>query len=137
MIEIGIVGVGSVAQNNYIPTLLRHKDVSLTCYSRTVERTEAVAQKFGIHAARTLDELFDKQPEVVFVLTHVEQHLESTQSLLPFKPKRLFLEKARVAKRGQAHVEQQDFWDGKALLLQAQEIGTDRKSTRLNSSTSG
>src|ERR1051325_1224435 len=125
MMEIGIVGVGSVAQNNYIPTLLRHKDVSLTCYSRTVERTEAVAQKFGIRSARTLEELFEQHPEVVFVLTHVEQHLESTQSLLPFKPKRLFLEKPLVAKRGQAHVETQDFWDGKALLLQAQEIGTE------------
>lgn len=123
--EIGIVGVGKVAQDNYIPTLLRHKDVSLTCYSRTSERTEAVGQKFGIRAARTLDDLFERQPEVVFVLTQVEQHLESTQSLLPFKPKRLFLEKPLVARAGQAHVVQQDFWDAKDLLIQAQSIGTE------------
>lgn len=123
--EIGIIGVGKVAQDNYIPTLLRHKDVSLTCYSRTVEKTATVAQKFGLRAARTLDELFERQPEAVFVLTHVEQHLESTQSLLPFKPKRLFLEKPLVARSGQAHVTQQDFWDGKALLQQAQEVGTE------------
>jgi predicted dehydrogenase len=121
--EIAIIGVGKVAQDNYIPTLLRHKDVSLTCYSRTSERTETVGQKFGIRSARTLDELFERQPEVVFVLTHVEQHLEATQSLLPFKPKRLFLEKPLVARGGQAHVTQQDFWDGKALLQQAQEAG--------------
>jgi predicted dehydrogenase len=123
--ELAIVGVGKVAQDNYIPTLLRHKDVSLTCYSRTFEKTETVAQRFGLRAARTLVELFERQPEVVFVLTHVEQHLESTQSLLPYKPKRLFLEKPLVAKGGQAHVTQQDFWDGKDLLLQAQEAGTE------------
>ncbi|HXQ38018.1 MAG TPA: Gfo/Idh/MocA family oxidoreductase, partial [Anaerolineales bacterium] len=82
--EIAIVGVGKVAQDNYIPTLLRHKDVSLTCYSRTVEKTQTVAQKFGLRAARTLEELFERQPEAVFVLTHVEQHLESIQSLFPF-----------------------------------------------------
>jgi predicted dehydrogenase len=123
--EIGVVGVGKVAQDNYIPTILRHKDVSLTCYSRTFENTETVAQRFGIRSARKLDELFERQPEAVFVLTHVEQHLESTQALLPFKPKRLFLEKPLVAKGGQAHVTQQDFWDGKDLLLQAQESGTE------------
>jgi predicted dehydrogenase len=123
--NIAIVGVGKVAQDNYIPTLLRHKDVSLTCYSRTFEKTETVAQRFEIRSARTLDELFESEPEAVFVLTHVEQHLESTQSLLPFKPKRLFLEKPLVAKEGQAHVTQQDFWDGKDLLLQAQAAGTE------------
>src|ERR1041385_9225175 len=100
--EIGLIGVGKVAQDNYIPTLLRHEDVSLTCYSRSPSRTEAVAEKFGIRPAWTLDEVFERQPEVVFVLTHVEQHLDSTQSLLPFKPKRLFLEKPLVAKQGQA-----------------------------------
>lgn len=123
--DIAIVGVGKVALDNYIPTLLRHNDLSLTCYSRTFEKTETVAQRFGIRSARTLDELFESEPEAVFVLTHVEQHLESTQALLPFKPKRLFLEKPLVAKAGQAHVTQQDFWDGKDLLLQAQEAGTE------------
>jgi predicted dehydrogenase len=125
MMEIAMVGVGKVAQDNYIPTLLRHKDASLTCYSRTPARTEAVAEKFGIRPAWTLDELFERQPEVVFVLTHVEQHLESIQSLLPYKPKRLFLEKPLVARAGQAHVTQQDFWDGKVLLQQAQELGAE------------
>jgi predicted dehydrogenase len=123
--EIGVVGVGKVAQDNYIPTLLRHKDVSLTCYARTLEKTETVAQRFGVRSARTLDELFEPRPEAVFVLTHVEQHLESIRSLLPFRPKRLFLEKPLVARGGQAHVVQQDFWDGKTLLQQAQESGAE------------
>jgi predicted dehydrogenase len=123
--EIGIVGAGKVAQSNYLPSLLRHNDVSLTCYSRTPERTQAIGRKFGVRTARTLDELFERRPEVVFVLTREEQRFEATQSLLPFKPKRLFLEKPLVAKGGQAHVVQQDFWDGKTLLLQAQEAGAE------------
>jgi len=123
--EIAIVGVGKVAQDNYIPTLLRHKDVSLTCYSRTSERAEAVGQKFGVRTARTLDELFERQPEAVFVLTREEQRFEATQALLSFKPKRLFFEKPLVARGGQAHVVQQDFWDGKTLLIQAQEAGAE------------
>ena len=123
--EIGIIGVGKVAQDNYIPTLIQYEDVSLTCYSRTFRRTEQVAQKFGVRAARTLEELFERRPEVVFNLTHVEQHLESTRALLAFKPKRLFLEKPLVAKRGQAHVTQEDFWDGKKLLQEAREAGAE------------
>ena len=123
--EIAIVGTGKVAQDNYIPTLLRHKDLSLTCYSRTLERAEAVGQRFGVRIARTLDELFERHPEAVFVLTGEREHLEATQSLLPFNPKRLFLEKPLVAGGGQAHVTQQDFWDGKKLLLQAQEAGAE------------
>jgi predicted dehydrogenase len=123
--EIAIVGVGKVTQDNYIPTLLRHKDVSLTCYSRTSERTVAVGQKFGVRTARTLDELFERQPEAVFVFTREDQRLEATQSLLPFKPKRLFFEKPLVARGRQAHVVQQDFWDGKNLLLQVQEAGAE------------
>jgi len=58
--EIAIVGVGAVAQDNYLPTLLRHKDVSLTCCSRSIERVEAIGQKFGVRVARTLDVLSSK-----------------------------------------------------------------------------
>ena len=123
--EIAIVGVGKVVENNYLPSLLRHQDVSLTCYSRTSERTEAIGRKFGVHTARALEELFQRQPEAVFVLTREDQRLEATQALLPFKPKRLFFEKPLVARSGQAHVVPQDFWDGKSLLLQAQATGAE------------
>jgi predicted dehydrogenase len=123
--EVAIVGTGSVAEGNYIPSLLRHKDVSLTLYSRTPERAEAVGQRFSVPAVRTLKELFERRPETVFVLTGEQQRLEAAQALLAFKPKRLFLEKPLVARGGQARVVQEDFWDGKTLLLQAQEAGTE------------
>jgi predicted dehydrogenase len=121
--EIAIIGVGNVAQDNYLPALLRHQDVSVTCYSRTLERAEAAGRKFGVHIARTLGELFERQPETVFVLTREDQRFEATQLLIPFKPKRLFFEKPLVARERQGHVVQQDFWDGKKLLLQAQDAG--------------
>lgn len=123
--EIAIVGTGRVAEKNYIPSLLRHRDVSLTCYSRTPERAEMVGRKFGVRVARSLEELCERQPETIFVLTGEQQRLEATQALLPFKPRRLFLEKPLVARRGQANVVQEDFGDGKTLLQQAQEAGTE------------
>lgn len=91
--QIAILGTGQVAESNYIPCLLRHSDVSVICYSRTSERAALIERKFGVGIARTLEELFDKPPEAVFVLTREQQRLEAAQSLLPFKPKRLFLEK--------------------------------------------
>ncbi len=123
--EIAIVGTGRVAEKNYIPSLLRHRDVSLTCYSRTPERAEMVGRKFGVRVVRSLEELYERQPETIFVLTGEQQRLEATQALLPFKPRRLFLEKPLVARRGQANVVQEDFWDGKTLLQQAQEAGVE------------
>ena len=123
--EIAIVGTGNVAENNYLPSLLAHEDVTLSCYSRTLARTEALAQKFDIRVASSLEALFEPEPEAVFVLTREEQRLQATQALLPFKPKRLFLEKPLVARHGQAKVVEQDFWDGKALLEQAQAGGSE------------
>ena len=38
------------------------------------------------------------------MLTSEAYRLEATQALLPFKPKRIFLEKPLVARGGQAHV---------------------------------
>lgn len=122
--EIAVLGTGKVAERNYLPSLLRHPDVSLTCYSRTLERAEAVGRKFGVRVARTLEELFERGPAAVFVLTLEGQRLEATRSLLPFKPRRLFFEKPLVARNGQAKVEPQDFWDAKNLLQEAAAAGS-------------
>ena len=123
--EIAIVGLGRVSEKNYIPSLLKYKDVTLTCYSRTPERADEIGQKFGIRVAHNLQELFEHQPEAVFVLTGEEYRLETTKALLPFKPKRLILEKPLVARAGQARIVQEDFWDGKTLLQQAQDAGAE------------
>jgi predicted dehydrogenase len=78
-----------------------------------------------VAVARSLDELFAHQPDAVFVLTGERERLEATRALLPYQPRRLFLEKPLVAREGQANLGIHDFWDGKDLLLQAQEAGTE------------
>ena len=123
--EIAIVGTGKVAERNYIPGLLRHDDVSLTLYSRTRERADALGERFGVPVAGSLDELLGREPEAVFVLTGEQERLEVTRALLPFGPKRLFLEKPLTARGGQANVVEQDFWDGKALLEEANAAGAE------------
>ena len=123
--EIAIVGTGKVAERNYIPGLLRHDDLSVTCFSRTRERAEALGDRFGVSVAGSLDELFAREPAAVFVLTGEQDRLEATRALLPFRPQRLFLEKPLVARNGQANVTEQDFWDGKALLDEAAQAGSD------------
>jgi len=124
-VEIAIVGTGKVAERNYIPSLLRHDDVSLALYSRTKERAEGLGDRFGVPVAGSLDELLGREPEALFVLTGEQERLEVIRALLPFRPKRLFLEKPLVARGGQANVVEQDFWDGKALLEEAKAAGTD------------
>jgi predicted dehydrogenase len=124
-VDIALVGTGKVAERNYIPSLIRHDDVSLTCYSRTKERADAVGGRFGVGVAGTLEELLAPEPEAVFVLTGEQDRLEAVRALLPFAPRRLFLEKPLVARGGQANVVEQDFWDGKALLEEAAAAGVD------------
>lgn len=72
--ELAIVGAGKVAERNYIPALLRHPDVSLTCYSRTLARAQAVGAKFGVPVVGSIEALFETQPEAIFVLTGERQH---------------------------------------------------------------
>ena len=123
--EIAIVGTGNVARKNYLPSLLRHEDVSVTCYSRTAEKAREVAEECGARHARTLEELFEPEPDAVMVLTREEQRLEASRALLPFRPRRLFFEKPLTARQGQARVAQEDFWEGKEMLLQAKDAGAE------------
>ena len=123
--EIAVVGTGSVAQKNYLPCLVSHEDVSVTCYSRTTEKAEEVARQYNIRHARSLDELFKRPLDAVLVLTREEQRLDATDALLPYEPKRIFFEKPLVARNGQAQVSQQDFWDAKKLLERVGEARTE------------
>ena len=79
-VEIAIVGTGKVAERNYIPSLLRHDDVSLTLHSRTRGRADAWAEQYGVPVAGSLDELFARR-RAVFVLTGEQERLEATRSL--------------------------------------------------------
>ena len=123
--EIAIVGTGKVAERNYIPSLLRHDDVSLSLYSRTRERADALGERFGVPVAGSLDELFEREPEAVFVLTGEQQRLEAVKRTSSSPAQAVVPREALVAREGQASVTEQDFWDGKSLLEEAASAGTE------------
>lgn len=124
-IRLGVVGLGNVAVNNYLPFLSRQEDVELYCCSRDSEKAKACAERFGIHACSSLEELAQLQLDAVFILTLEPFHYETACRLLTFSPKRLFIEKPLVARNGQADVCEQDFFDALDLLKRAKRAGTE------------
>ena len=107
-IRLGVVGLGNVAVNNYLPFLSRQENVELYCCSRDPEKAKACAERFGIHACSSLEELAQLQLDAVFILTLEPFHYETACRLLTFSPKRLFIEKPLLARNGQADVCEQD-----------------------------
>ena len=124
-IRLGVVGLGNVAQNNYLPYLSRQENVELFCCSRDPEKAKACAARFGIHACTTLEELAGMHLDAVFILTLEQFHYGTACRLLEFSPKRLFIEKPLVARNGQAEVCEQDFFDALDLLTRAKRTGTE------------
>ncbi|MDR0932340.1 MAG: Gfo/Idh/MocA family oxidoreductase [Victivallales bacterium] len=123
--KIGVVGLGNVAVNNYLPFLSRQEDVELLYYSRTAEKTEKCVADFGGYACATLRELTAKQPDSILILNRETHHYQSACQLLDFKPKRLFIEKPLHARNGQANVSEQDFFEARDLLRLATSAGTE------------
>lgn len=124
-IKLGVVGLGNVAVNNYLPFLSHQKNVELYCCSRDPEKAKACAKRFGIHACATLEELAQLRPDAVFILTLEQFHYRTACQLLEFSPKRLFIEKPLVARNGQANVCEQDFFDALDLLSRAKRAETE------------
>ncbi len=124
-IQIAIIGVGNVAEKNYLPFIVRHEDVQLSYYNRSRDKAEAVAARFGGRVAASVAELMDGEPDALLVLTRETDRLEATRALLPFKPRRLFFEKPLVAQHGQANVVEEDFFAGRQLLHSARSAGAE------------
>jgi|GEM_PF-333258 len=122
-LKIGIVGTGKVTQNSYLPGLAQHTDVTLGYFNRTPEKAAACAARFGGQAFGTVAELMDWQPDAVMILTREMERLEATQAVLAYRPRRVFFEKPLVARKGQEHVTEQDFFDAQKLLQQTESIG--------------
>jgi predicted dehydrogenase len=119
-IKIAIAGIGNVARNNYLPFLHKQKDVELGCWNRTAAAATEAAQRFGGIAFANLEELAAWGSDAVLVLTReTGRHDVSAQLLAQARIKRLFFEKPLVAARGQAHVSEEDFENGKSLLALA------------------
>jgi len=123
VLRVGIVGTGNVARGNYIPVLANQTGVSLGYCNRTSDKAIAVAEEFGGQVFQSIADLMGWQPDTVFVLTSEQDRLDATHALLDLRPRRLFFEKPLVARDGQAHVGEQDFFAGRDLLARAADSG--------------
>ena len=124
-LKIAIVGTGSIAKGQYLPALTKHPDVALSYYSRTPAKAEALAREHGGTVASSIAELMADAPDAVLVLTRETDRDDATRALLAHAPRRLFFEKPLVAKAGQAHVSEDDFGRGQAMLCGAQRVGAE------------
>jgi predicted dehydrogenase len=68
-LKVAVVGIGQVAQNNYLPYLSKEPDVSLGYLSRTRAKTEAAAAEFGGQVFDSPTTLMAWAPDTVFILT--------------------------------------------------------------------
>jgi predicted dehydrogenase len=118
-LKIAIVGTGNVARQNYLPYLSGRQDVRLSYFSRTPAKAEACAQDFGGRAVGSVQDLMAEDPDAVLILTNETQRYEATRSVLDHHPRRIFFEKPLVARRGQANVREEDFFQARELLERA------------------
>ncbi len=124
-IRVAIIGTGKVADQNYLPHIVKNDDVVLSYYNRTPAKAQAMAEKYGGRVAGSIAELMEDDPDTVLILTMETDRYQVTDALLPLKPRRVFFEKPLVAMRGQADVGEDDFAKGKELLQRAASAGTE------------
>jgi predicted dehydrogenase len=124
-IKVAIVGTGMVAQDSYLPCLMEEKDIALGYFNRTPAGAETCASRFPGQVFPSLAELMDWQPDTILVLTRETQRSEAARALLQYNPRRLFFEKPLVARHGQENVTEDDFFDGREILLKAESKGVE------------
>lgn len=83
-IHVGVIGVGYVSKNNYLPILSQMDDVEITgIMARNYENAVQAAVNFGgKKAVSTLEELAALDLDCVFVLTPKQCHFEQVSFLL-------------------------------------------------------
>ena len=53
-IRVAIVGTGKVADQNYLPHIVKNDDVVLSYYNRTRSKAQAMADKYGGRVATSI-----------------------------------------------------------------------------------
>lgn len=122
-LRIAVAGVGEVARKNYLPFLASQPDVELALWNRTGEKAAVAAREFGAEACPTLADLVAWRPDAVLVLTAETCRHEVGTELIKRGVRKLFFEKPLVAVRGQAHVGEDDFFAGRAMMRLAARRG--------------
>lgn len=123
--KIGILGMGVVVTDNYLPVLAATGGMEFFYYNRTQDKVRAAAAQYGGTVCASVDELMSHQPDCVFHLTAETVRYELAMAVLAHRPRRLFFEKPLSAVRGQANVQEEDFHQGQQLLRRAREAGTE------------
>ena len=122
-LKIAVAGTGNVAVRNYLPYLASQPDVELAYYNRTHEKAEEAAAQFGGQAFTSLAELAQWNPTTALVLTSEKGRFDTGTELINHGVNKIFFEKPLVATQGQAHVSEDDYHKGKAMLDAARERG--------------
>lgn len=123
VLRIAVAGIGPVARNNYLPFLARQPDVALACWNRSPAKAAAAARDFGGEACASLADLVSWRPAAVLVLTaETARHAVGMELIRRGAPK-VFFEKPLVAAHGQAHVSEEDFFAGRAMMRLAEKRG--------------
>ena len=60
-------GTGKVADQNYLPHIVKNDDVVLSYYNRTQAKAQAMADKYGGRVADSLADLMADDPDTVLV----------------------------------------------------------------------
>jgi predicted dehydrogenase len=123
--KIGIIGTGNVATSNYLPFLAKQEDVDLIYYSRTTEKAQDCADRFGGTIAESLETLVSQNPDSIFILTREMQRAQVLEELLPLNPKRVFCEKPLIAAISQSQVNEEDYYHAESLVKLAHKNGVE------------
>jgi predicted dehydrogenase len=122
-LRIAVIGTGRVSRDNYIPHLASQADVELGYYNRTHSKALQIAAEFGGEVFASLDDVAAWNPTTALVLTSETVRHEVGMLLIGKGIPRIFFEKPLVAAHGQAHVTEDDFFIGKAMLNLARDRG--------------
>ena len=121
--KIAVLGTGNVATGNYLPVLKDRWGIELGYHNRNRAKAEAAARAFGGTVFADVGEVIAWRPDICFVLTSEQAHHATGLPLVEAGLPRIFFEKPLVAARGQAHVDEADFWQGRELLGLARDRG--------------
>ncbi len=114
--KIAVIGIGKVAREEYIPFLAAQDDIVLGYWNRSPDSARAIAARFPGRVFASLPEIAAWRPTAAMVLTSETARYAIGTELIKLGLERIFFEKPLVAAAGQAHVSEQDFHDGKAML---------------------
>jgi Predicted dehydrogenases and related proteins len=75
--KLGIIGIGEIAEMRHLPAVRNVKDFDIVgAYDISSERLEYVNKTYSIPVAETMDELFSKKCDAVYIATPNTSHVQ-------------------------------------------------------------